>query len=100
MKLRVTKNTDSHDKNQEYPCFVIDLEPSDTNFHFSPHPNWMPTEDQILDVNQILLGMSRTFKPRLCRQLVVEAWLDGTLETQKLENYLFKKNKIDISIFM
>jgi len=100
MKIRITKETDSHDENPNYCCFTLDFDETDTNFHFSPHPNWMPTEDQMLTVNQVFLDMSPTFKRRLQRQQVVNAWLDGSIQTQKLINLMFRKRKFDISDFM
>jgi len=81
MKVRVTKNTDSHDVNPEYRCLVIDFEPSDYNFHASPQPNWMPTEEQILAIVQKLLEISPTFK-------------------EKVTDLVFREGKVDISVFM
>ena len=81
MRLRTTKDTDSHDVNPEYSCLIVDFEPTDFNFHASPHPNWMPKEEEILVIVQKLLEISPTFQ-------------------EKLLDLIFKKAKIDISRFM
>jgi len=66
MKLIVTKDVANHQFNPKYPCLVIQWELDDTNY-MPTRKNWMPRDDELMEINKKLLDLSPTFREKMLK---------------------------------
>jgi hypothetical protein len=67
MRIRLTAAVDSHHTNPDYSCVVVDFFSTDSNFrvrqfHSGRLADWLPTDQEILDLFSQLYDMSPTFR--------------------------------------
>lgn len=85
MRLRVTKDVDSHRVNPNYPTLLIEFElPKDDNFRIRSmlQADWCPRDDEIIEVVEKMLDISPSFGPKLARRLEAKSKLLWRLLTE------------------
>jgi len=74
-KLKVTHRVDSHRVNPRYKCLVINLL-GDPTFHYKVvkgrlvKADWMPRDDDLLEVIRRLAQLSPTFRKKLWNEVM------------------------------
>jgi len=92
MQKTVTSKVDSHHTNPNYQCLVINLL-RDPTFHITVEwdkrrvlkADWMPKEDDVLDIIEDLLRVSPTFGSKLLSLAVSIPAPISTTKKKKIE---------------
>jgi len=93
MRLRVTKDVDSHRVNPNYPTLRIEFElPGDDNFRIRSllQADWCPRDDEIIEVVEKMLDISPSFGPKLAKRLEAKSKLLWRL----LSEYAFALHQV------
>jgi hypothetical protein len=93
MRLRVTKNVDSHRVNPNYPTLRIEFElPKDDNFRIRSmlEADWCPRDDEIIEIVEKMLDISPSFGPKLAERLEYKSKLLWRL----LSEYAFALHQV------
>ena len=71
VRLRITDNVDSHHTNPEYKCLVVEfIKGEDDNYRHRFNKDgvafdWLPKDDEIMDICRTMYEISPTFRLRL-----------------------------------
>lgn len=68
MNIRVTEKVQSHHTNNGYKVVVVEFGEQDNNIRYYIGKklfDWVPTDEEILKLNKIMIDLSPTFKQKL-----------------------------------
>jgi hypothetical protein len=93
MRLRVTRDVDSHRVNPNYPTLVVEwrvLEDSNFRIRSLSEADWCPRDEEIIEVVDRMLDLSPTFGVKLAKRIEAK----NRILWRLINRYTFSRHKL------